>query len=213
MQILLPFDVETTSLYKKNLPMNSPGQPHLVSCSMLQAQSKTFFIQQSLSKVVVPDEWDWDDSPESEDRAFLVHGLSMDYCKQYGRHEKEVLDEIMDLWESSNDSLLIAHNLDFDRAVIGCAIARYYGNGHSLKKWMAAPGYCTMREAKPIVQARTKPNAKGVTRLKNPNLAETYEFFTGEGISDHHSSNRDAVACLQIYAGLTEGKDNGQQSI
>ena len=42
------------------------------------------------------------------------------------------------------------------------------------------------------------------TRAKNPNLAEAYEFFTGEPLEDHHSANKDAVAALQIYLGIQE---------
>ena len=200
MNSILPFDTETTGLVKSNLPLNDPAQPHLVSCSALQVTEPDLFVRQSFSKVVIPAEWDWDDSPESEDRAFQVHGLSVDYCSEFGRSEKEVLDEVLHLWERTN--LLVAHNLSFDQNVIACAIARYYGNGQVLKDWLSTDGFCTMKQSKELVGARTKPNAKGMTRLKNPNLAEAYEFFTGEPLTDHHSANRDAVACLQIYAGI-----------
>lgn len=202
--LLLPLDTETTGLYKKSLPLNDPSQPRLVSCSALQVQEDNLFVQQSMSKIVFPSDWEWDDSPNSEDRAFQVHQLTMDYCQSYGRAEIEVLSELLDLCRATTDITLIAHNLDFDRNIIACAIARHYGQGEILNNWFALPGICTMKDTKQIVKAQTKPNAKGQTRLKNPNLAEAYEFFTGETITDHHSANRDAVACLQIYAGLKE---------
>jgi len=197
-EILLPFDVETTGLVRTKQPLNDPGQPHLVSASMLQVQADTYFVQQSMSKVVYPADWDWDDTEQSEDRAFQVHKLTLDHCSTYGRAEKEVLDEILHLWESSNGTL-IAHNLKFDQNVIACAIARYYGAGDLLNRWLAAPGFCTMENSNNIVEARGKTG-----RRKKPNLKEAYEFFTGESLEEHHSANRDTVACLQVYAGIQE---------
>lgn len=204
-QILLPFDTETTGLFRKNLPLNDPSQPHLVSLSALQVRPDDMFVQQSISRIVHPDTWDWDDSPESEDRAFQVHKLSVDYCEQYGGSEQKVLDNFIELWEPNVARLLVAHNLTFDRNIIACAIARYYPKQTALlREWLELPGFCTMQKSKSIVKAQTKPNAKGVTRLKNPNLKEAYEFFTGETLTDHHSANRDAVACLMIWAGLQD---------
>lgn len=203
-QILLPFDTETTGLYKKSLPLNDPAQPHIVSLSALQVRAEDLFIQQSMSKLILPETWDWDDSPNSEDRAFQVHQLSVRYCEDYGQKEKSVLEEFIDLWQV-NELTLVAHNLNFDRNIIACAIARYRPNDNPLlTHWLAAPGFCTMKETKTTINAQTRPNAKGVTRLKNPNLAEAYHFFTNEDLADHHSANRDAVACLQIYAGFQE---------
>lgn len=202
--ILLPFDTETTGLVRKNSPLNDPIQPRIVSLSALQVRAEDLFIQQSMSRLVYPSDWDWDDSPDSEDRAFQTHKLPMSYCQDYGRSEKEVLDDFLSLWDNNRDRVLLAHNLDFDRNVIACAIARYYGSGDLLNSWLATPGHCTMKETKRIVNAQTKPNAKGATRLKNPNLAEAYRFFTNEELEDHHSANRDAVACLQIWAGYQE---------
>lgn len=201
--LILPFDCETTGLVSKKLPLNDPSQPHLVSLSALQVRPDDLFIQQSMSKVVFPETWDWDDSDNSADRAFQVHKLKMDYCERYGRDEKQILDEFLSLWGGGKVEP-VAHNLAFDKAVIACAITRYYGQYDLLTSWLDAPGYCTMQSSKDIVNARTKPNAKGVSRLKNPNLKEAYEFFTGETLEEHHSANRDAVACLQIWVGIQE---------
>lgn len=205
--LILPFDCETTGLVNKSLPLNDPVQPHIVSLSALQVRTDPLLIQQSTSKVVIPETWDWDDSPESQDRAFQVHGLTMSHCETYGRTEKEVLDEFLHLW-CDGAAEPIAHNLAFDKGVIACAIARHYGMGELLKAWLEAPGTCTMLSSKELVGARTKPNAKGQTRAKNPNLKEAYEFFTGETLADHHSANRDAVACLQIWVGIQEHGSN-----
>ena len=196
--IILPFDTETTGLYRKNSPLTSPDQPHLVSLSALQVRTNDLYIMQSMSKVVQPDGYEWDDSETSSDRAFAVHKLSMDYCLDYGRSEKEVLDEFLHLWNEGK-SHVVAHNLAFDAGLIAVAIARYYGQGELLKAWVSSEGTCTMQSSKIMVDAR---NAKG--HKKSPNLAEAYEFFTGEALTDHHSANRDAVAALQIWVGIQE---------
>lgn len=201
--LILAYDTETTGLVSKSEPLNSPSQPHIVSLSALQVRVEDVYIQQSMSRLVAPDYWDWDDSNESPDRAFQVHKLKVNHCLKFGSSEQNILDSFLDLW-LDGEAELVAHNLDFDRHVIGCAIARYHGMGELLTDWMAAPGTCTMLSSKNIVLARTKPNAKGQTRAKNPNLAEAYEFFTGEPLEDHHSANKDAVAALQIYLGIQE---------
>lgn len=205
MSTILVFDTETTGLVSKKLPLNDPSQPHLVSLSALQVRTEDLYIQQSMSKVVAPEHWDWDDSPDSQDRAFQVHKLPLDYCTEVGRSEEEVLEEFLDLWDGT--AHVVAHNLAFDKAIIACAIARHYNCQTLAQNWDNLSGTCTMLSSKDIVQARTKPNAKGQTRAKQPNLAEAYKYFTGEELTNHHSANMDAVACLQIWAALQDHQD------
>lgn len=210
--LILAFDTETTGSPSKSKLPNDPNQPHLVALSALQVQPANLYIQQSMSKLVVPFGWSWDDSPESPDRAFQVHRLPINYCATFGRSEKEVLDEFLALWKSPSTTILVAHNLAFDRQVIACAISRYYGACDLLDKFQSAQGFCTMSESRHIVNARTKPNAKGVTRLKMPSLAEAYEFFADQPLTGHHSANQDAVAALMIYAGIQEHAQEHAQS-
>lgn len=200
--ILIPFDTETSGLVNKSLDLNHPSQPHLVSIAALQVDtdwngSGQEFIRQSMSKVVAPNGW------ESHPEALKVHGLSEDYTRAVGRPEKDVLIEFLHLW---NGAHIIAHNCAFDHHIIAIAIARYYGSGELLDKWMATSRTCTMLSAKPLVQAQSKPDAQGRTRLKNPNLQEAYShFFPGEPLlANRHAASADAVACWNIYKALQE---------
>jgi len=86
---LLVFDCESTGLIRSKAPLNDPGQPHIVSLSALQVRvtDTDMYIQQSMSKLVTPTDWEWDDSETSEDRAFAVHKLPMEYCEKWGRSE------------------------------------------------------------------------------------------------------------------------------
>ena len=194
------FDTETTGLINFKLDLSHPSQPHLVSLSALQVAMPANHIQQSTSKVVIPNSWEWDDTNE----AFKVHGLSVEYCILNGREEKDVLDEILHLWD--NRSSLIAHNLQFDKDIISIAIARYYpGKSALLSAWQQAPGVCTMKDNKERVNAQTKPNIKtSKTRLKFPNLKETYNYFFDCDFDNAHSANADAVAVYQIFCAMQE---------
>ena len=194
---LLVFDCESTGLVRSKSPLTDPAQPHIVSLSALQVQvtDSDMYIQQSMSKLVTPTNWEWDDSETSEDRAFAVHKLPVDYCAKWGRSEEAVLEEFLELW--NNECELVAHNLKFDAGLISCAIARHYGQGEVLSAFLNSEGFCTMNESAPIVDAR---GAKG--QKKKPNLKEAYEFFTGNKLIDHHSANRDAVAALEVWIGI-----------
>jgi DNA polymerase III epsilon subunit-like protein len=139
--------------------------------------------------MVAPVGWEWEpDSPAAK-----IHGFTVEKCSLFGDSEKAILDEFLHLWHT--DAYLIAHNLEFDQGVIAVAIARYYPTETALlAAWQAAVGTCTMRENKERVDARTVKGAK-----KLPNLKETYKYFTGEDLEQHHSANADAVACYTIW--------------
>ena len=194
--IILPFDTETTGLPSPKLALNDPAQPHLVSCSALQVESPSWRIKQSMSKMVAPQGWEWPmDQP-----AALVHGLTPEDCQTYGDAEKLSSTSSSTFWFAGDTSHIVAHNLAFDRNIIAIALARYYpGEATLLRTWQETPGTCTMLTNKERVDARTSKGAK-----KNPNLKETYKFFTGEELDRHHSANADAVAVYLIYQAMQE---------
>lgn len=189
--ILLPFDTETTGLPRKNLPLNDPTQPHLVSISALQVVGDR--VVQSISLRVQPDGWEWDE----ENPAFAVHQITVEEAAR-GIPERQALDLLLQLWDAS--AHLIAHNLQFDKSIVASAISRYYpDNPTLLQAWLNADGTCTMQSSAPHVGATT---ANG--RKKQPNLKESYQWATGEELERHHSANADAVACLHIFMALQE---------
>jgi DNA polymerase III subunit epsilon len=195
MSILLCFDTETTGLPSSKLALTDPAQPHLVSLAALQMDESGKRVQ-SMNKLIAPRGWEWaDDSPAAQ-----VHKLSAAYCAEHGRDEKQVLEEFLDLWGGS--AHLIAHNLAFDTAIIKIAIARYYPNDSALlTAWESAIGTCTMLANKQRVAAR---NVKGA--LKTPNLKETYSYFMGEELEQHHTAGADAVAVWEIFCAMQREK-------
>lgn len=191
MNILLPFDTETTGLHFKNRPLADPSQPRLVQVSALQIEEGSNRVIQSLSLIVSPNGW------EIPLEAQQVHGISTEFATEFGQPEKQVLDAFLSMW--NDQGTLIAHNSQFDKDVISTAIARHYGACQLLDMWVAAPHYCTMQAAKPIVQAR---NVRGA--LKYPKLTEAYEFFFEKELDRAHSANADAVGAFEIYLALKE---------
>jgi DNA polymerase-3 subunit epsilon len=199
MSIILPFDTETTGIPSAKKALTDPSQPHLVSVSALQVDMAIRRIKQSMSKMVAPAGWEWPDDCPAKVNA---HGLTAEDCAAFGDSEKAILDELLHLWfAGDNPATLIAHNLKFDKDIIAIALARYYpGETTLLKAWMDSEGICTMLANKETVDAR---NAKGGKKL--PNLKETYKYFTGEDLEQHHSANADAVAVYQIYMHMMLG--------
>jgi len=195
----LILDTESTGFPSKTKALDDPSQPHLVSLSALQVIATTsptglitdIQIQQSTSKIVYPDDWEWNgDCP-----AFAVHGITTELAKEIGRPEGPVLVEFLHLWKD-NDYPIVAHNLLHDTRMLAITAARYYAQ-QTAQSILGSAGFCTMKESRSIVEAK---NVKGNT--KNPSLKEAYEFFTGEPLEDHHSANADALACLQIWLGI-----------
>jgi DNA polymerase III epsilon subunit-like protein len=192
---LIAYDTETTGIFRPNLELTNPGQPHLVSVSALQVQPGTYRVNQSISLLVKPNGCD------IPDEAIAVHGITTSKARAEGQDEKHVLTQLLHLW-ADPANLRIAHNAEFDKNIIASAIARYYGAGELLKAWLAGSDFCTMKESKSIVNAQTKPNAQGKTRLKNPRLDETFFHFFHETFDNQHSANADAVAVLNIFRAL-----------
>lgn len=194
--IFLAFDTETTGFPSSKKSLTDKTQPHLVSCSALQFTSSGY-IMQSMSRMVQPQGWDWDES----NPAFKVHQLTTEQCSTFGASEKEVIDNLLQLWFIAPEpAILLAHNSKFDRDIIAIAIARHYpGEATLLKTWVETPGVCTQRTNKEAVGAKT---VKGAAKM--PNLAETYKHFIGEDLENRHSANADAVAVYQIHMAMQQ---------
>jgi len=191
---ILIYDTETTGIFRKNIPLDHPDQPHLVQLSALVVDPEIKRVKQSLNLVVKPDRWVI--PPEVVD----IHGISTEEALDTGLSEKLVLETFLNLW---NQQLLVGHNEEFDRNIISTSIARMFGTDSAiLPLWLAGEGFCTMKESKPIVQAKTKNG-----RLKYPRLTEAYEYFFGHPLARAHSANADAVGTMEVYFALLQGED------
>ena len=97
--------------------------------------------------------------------ATKIHGITHAQALRSGRAAAEVLEEFLEEAERPATTL-IAHNLDFDRGVVGAELVRL---GRSLR-FLEAPGICTMRSTTELCQL-PRPGGFG---FKWPTLEELH---------------------------------------
>lgn len=187
MNLILPFDTETTGLPAWKDPSGADHQPHLVQLAAHLADDESRKIIQTMDVIIKPDGWD---IPPLDDPA-NVHGITTEFAHDVGISEKLAVEMLVDML---GDNLRVAHNTTFDNRIIRIALKRYLGD-EIADKWKAGDYHCTMQQAKPIMKM---PNI-GRGGIKPPKLTEAYEFFMGKPLLDAHQAIADTDACLSIY--------------
>lgn len=186
---ILVLDTETTGLIRD---YRCADAPHLASIAACIYDTDAKRVQSSLNLMVRPDGW------EMPAEAEAVNGLSTDHLVQYGIELSTVLDAFIAF--AAPAQLVVGHNVEFDCKMIASALYRL-DQLDSLDEWMQLETYCTMKESKNIVQAKTSNG-----RLKNPKLTEAYRFMFDRELERAHSANSDMVATLELYLALQQYK-------
>lgn len=191
MNLIMPFDTETTGIFEWSTPSDDPCQPHLVQLAALLVDAKTREITESMDVLIKPDGWSWDEN----DEAFKLHGITMEQAMDEGISETEALDQFIALYHQC--SLRIAHNSTFDNRAIRCALKRYRPELISDEEWKdKSRYYCTLINSRKIMGGN-----KGHT------LTECYKHFTGKTLEDAHTAMADARACLDVYWAIQDLKE------
>jgi DNA polymerase III epsilon subunit-like protein len=112
---LLVFDVETTGLPKKDLPLSAREQPRMIQIGAILLSNKWEEIN-IFSTVIRPDGW------VSSAGAKDAHGITERRCDLYGVRQKAALAFFMDLVRSAGE--IAAYNLPFDEFVIDVELDR-----------------------------------------------------------------------------------------
>jgi DNA polymerase-3 subunit epsilon len=186
----LVVDTETSGLWRRGLPHTDPAQPHLMqlSASLHDEYGRTLG---HLSSYIKPDGW----SVEAD--ALETHGISEHRARDYGTPLMFVLAMFRGLVEANGRGDIVAHNAEFDRAVLRSAI---YRTGTS-ERWLesrAGQWFCTMVESTDIVQAKS-----AYWGHKWPTLGEAFaHFFPGEDYADSHDADQDREVTNRIYRRL-----------
>lgn len=137
-----------------------------------------------------------------EEGAQKVHGLSIEKLREYsnGKTFKDCKDEIYNYFR---DSLLIAHNIQFDEKFIGVEFLR------SGIKFNPLGSHCTMNYFKDIMKIPARNTRYG--KYKNPKLEELVDYYNidkkkvmeysselyGSGDITFHDSRYD-TACMFV---------------
>lgn len=184
--MILFFDTETTGFPRSNLPPEHPSQPHLVQLAALLADDDG--TERGVFSVVIkPDGWTIPDEAES------VHGIDTATAERVGIPLKHAVSGFMGMFQVAN--LLVAHNIDFDRRIMGYALARCKAT------WGGIDTFCTMAASTPIVNLPPTDRmvAAGYTKPKSPKLGEAYQHFFGRELEGAHDALVDVRACRDVF--------------
>jgi DNA polymerase-3 subunit epsilon len=188
------YDFETTGFIAKGLPLTHESQPHIVQVGAIVTDLAGRKVG-SFDVIVKPEGWKISDS------AAAVHGISQEFAEQYGIAEKSAFGLIKAFMKRA--TLRVAHNEDFDQAILRVASHRY-DDGELAALMNGIPSFCTMQ--KTIDLCKIPPTNKmllvGIDSYKSPKLSESYRHLFGEELEGAHDAMVDILACKRIYEHL-----------
>jgi DNA polymerase-3 subunit epsilon len=181
MNLILPFDTETTGIPVWGVPSESEEQPHLVSLAAILCDGETGEVKEDLNVIIKPDGW------VIPAETIEIHGITNEQAMDEGISEIEALERFMGLIAKSG--LRVAHNTTFDNRMIRIALKRYLPDLIPDDVWKDKSKYfCTLLKSKKIMGGKS-----GHT------LAEAYLHFTGKVLENAHNAMADTQACKEIY--------------
>jgi DNA polymerase-3 subunit epsilon len=183
--MILFFDTETTGLVDDRLPLDHEAQPYVVQLAALLCEDDGEPTM-SVSLIVDP-------GVDIPPRASAVHGISTERAKLLGVASRAAIGAFNHM--AARASLLVAHNVRFDLAVIEIARLRL-GLPHAQHTT-----FCTMETATPIVNLPPTERmlAAGFNKPKAPKLEECIRHFFGEGLTGAHDAMVDVDACKRVF--------------
>lgn len=192
MNLITPYDTETTGLPLFRDPSDDPRQPHLVDICILAFNHNGVLVD-SFESMVRPDGW------VIPAEVTAIHGITNEMAMDLGISESEALDGFMAIHERTG--LRVAHNIAFDDRIMRIALSRYRGK-QAADDFKLVDGYCTCQKSKNLVQC--PPTAKMIAagfgkQFKVPTVAEALRHFTGEELVGGHRARPDTEACARVY--------------
>lgn len=185
------FDTETTGLFNRNFPL--AHQPHIVQLAALLAD-ECGVERAAINLLITPEGW------TIPKEAADVHGITTEMATAYGVPIRSAMHIFAKLVKQAR--IVIAHNIDFDRTLIGYEAERL---SVPFPVFAGKEMFCTMQATTDICQL---PGKFG-KNYKWPKLAEAYRHLFGEELKDAHDAMVDLRACKRVYLhliGMTGGK-------
>jgi len=120
-------------------------------------------------------------------KATEIHGITLERATAEGRDIEEVLHAFQVVLERSPNATLVAHNIEFDMALV-VTEAKRLEMTRLLSLLETLPQHCTML------------TAVGNTKRRWPKLCVLYkELFGAEPEGTAHDAMWDVVTCAEIY--------------
>jgi DNA polymerase III subunit epsilon len=184
--MLLFIDSETTGLPDFNKRASDPSQPHMVQLAAMLCEP-TGEIREAHNVIIKPDGW------TISDEVADIHGIDHELAMRVGIPEACAAEL---LWQMlKRQTLLVAHNVQFDKFLSRIACRRYGLLSDAEDAWWKAmPQFCTMRETTEICQL---PGGRG--GFKWPKLEEAHEIIFGEKPVKSHDAMEDLLSCKRLY--------------
>lgn len=184
--IYLIFDTETTGLPKNyQAPFKDiDNWPRLVQLSFIISNGKH---RQEFNFIIKPNGF------EIPEVASNIHGITTERALAAGVDVDFALTILRGFINIAD--VIVAHNFDFDKAIIGSEFYRQnetIGLGYEMKL-ASKKTFCTMKDQK-IDKYRVE---MGMTKW--PKLIELYKHLFKEEFSGAHNSLMDTRACERVY--------------
>jgi DNA polymerase III epsilon subunit-like protein len=130
--------------------------------------------------------------------AAQINGHTFPVVKKEGLPIHRVLGWFLS--DAKEVDLIVAHNLKFDKAVLGAECLRLVNKGHAqfdLSEWWPRHELCSMLETVNFCKIPSKSEWKKKDDYKWPKLAELFQhLFPGEALPDNLHDAGEDVACL-----------------
>lgn len=183
------FDVETDGLpkdYKAKLE-DVDNWPLVVQLAWALYDENEYLVKSKSSLI-----WQKESLPEEVTK---IHGITDDMLKKYGTPIGSVLPDFK--WDCTLSKYLIAHNIDFDKKVVGAEFAR---EGQQKLNYDDYKLICTMESSTEYCEL---PGNYG---FKWPKLEELYFKLFNKKIEGSHNAMIDVFATAKCFFKLKELK-------
>jgi len=188
---VLFFDTETSGLpanYQAP-PHDSENWPRIAQLAWSLQSSGQAVKPYSGNFIIRPQGW------EIPPEAAAIHGITQERALNEGFPIASVLATFSNALNAAD--LIVAHNLDFDRAIVAAEMYRSH-QGMALWHLWHKDGFCTMKQG---VNVCRLPGPKG---FKWPKLAELHQHLFNEGFDGAHDAANDIAATARCYWAMTK---------
>lgn len=176
-------DTETTGKYKKNIPYNHESQPYPLQIGLVSVDADKKPVHRLCLPLKPAGLWN-----AIEAEAFNIHGITIEYCNQYGVHPAIALNIMNDIIKESE--VVVGHFLEHDIKVMS-NMADSLDLGFVVP---AAKQFCTMKE-----YAKIAPKKRCEQYVKWPSLDELHQHYFSKPFGGAHNALSDAEASLRCY--------------
>lgn len=129
-----------------------------------------------------------------------IHGITNERMLSEGVNIKSLLKEFIK--DVKRCTMLIAHNINFDRQIISVEQIRNNMSKKSLLQNLRKKEYCTMKEGVVSCNIMIKERYTGKMKQKYPKLSELHKHQFGSIPSGLHNSLVDIIVCFRCFGKL-----------